>query len=106
VYAPSFQEPAETTLELGVPLVRAAVYAPSFQEPAETTLELGVPLVRLEADQEEVMTYRVTYPGGFAEAGNYRVVFYAQDRSGAYALPRVVMLGGTETIYLPLILGE
>jgi len=92
------------TLEPGsepITLVWAAVYAPSFQEPTATTLDLGVPLVRLDAT-EEVGLYRAIYPGGFAEVGQYRVVFYAQDRSGASALPRVVMVG--QRVHLPLVL--
>ena len=85
-----------------IDMVWAAVYPPSFQEPAFTTLDLGVPLLRLEAAPNVEDLYQVIYPGGFAEAGEYRVVFYAQDRSGAYAQPTLVMAGGHK-VYLPLI---
>jgi hypothetical protein len=94
------------TVERGdepVDLVWAAVYPPSFQEPTVTTLELGVPMVRLAADPDVAGVYRATYPGGFAEAGQYRVVFYAQDRSETYAQPRLVVTGGHK-VYLPLVL--
>ena len=86
-----------------IELVWAAVYSSSFEEPAFTTLELGVPLVELEADPEVEGMYRVSYPGGFTEEGGYRVVFYAQDRSGAHAQPKLVTVGEHE-VYLPLVL--
>jgi len=86
-----------------IELVWAAVYAPSFQEPAFTTLELGVPLLRLEVDPEVEGMYRTNYAGGFTAEGTYRVVFYAQDRSGAHAQPSLVTVGERE-VYLPLLL--
>jgi sugar lactone lactonase YvrE len=85
-----------------IELVWAAVYAPSFQEPTVTTLELGVPLLRLTADPDVEGLYRVTYPGGFTEEGTYRVVFYAQDRMGMQAQPTLVIAGGHK-LYLPLV---
>jgi hypothetical protein len=88
-----------------IELVWAAVYAPSFQEPTFTTLELGVPLLQLEADPEVEGLYRASYPGGFTEEGRYRVVFYAEDRSEAYAQPRLVTVGGCQ-VYLPLIMKD
>ncbi|HIC90438.1 MAG TPA: hypothetical protein EYP04_13690 [Anaerolineae bacterium] len=92
------------TVERGaeeVTLVWAAVYAPSFHEPISTTLELGVPLLRLEADPEVEGLYRTTYPGGFTEPGQYRVLFYAQDRAETYAQPKLVIVG-ERRLYLPL----
>jgi hypothetical protein len=84
-----------------IELVWAAVFAPSFQEPTTTTLQLGVPLVQLEPDPEEEGSYSTTYPGGFAEEGTYRVVFYAQDEAGVHAAPRLEL---TATyVYLPLV---
>jgi hypothetical protein len=88
-----------------IELVWAAVYAPSFQEPTFTTLELGVPLLQLEADPEVEGLYRASYPGGFTEEGRYRVVFYAEDRSGAHAQPKLVEVGGCQ-VYLPLIMKD
>ncbi|MCO6450766.1 MAG: DNRLRE domain-containing protein, partial [Caldilineales bacterium] len=86
-----------------IELVWAAVYAPSFQEPTATTLELGVPLLALSPVAGQPNLYRVNYPGGFAEDGAYRVVFYAQDRMQNQAQPQVVITGG-EKLYLPLAL--
>ena len=86
-----------------IELVWAAVYAPSFEEPTFTTLELGVPLLRLEVDPEVEDLYRASYPGGFIEEGRYRVVFYAQDCSGAHAQPKLVTVGERK-VYLPLIM--
>jgi len=88
-----------------IEMVWAAVYAPSFVEPTTTTLELGVPLLRLEPEEAEEGTYRVTYAGGFGEDGMYRVVFYAQDRTGSHAQPKPVLVGeGAVKLYLPTIL--
>ncbi len=86
--------------------VWAAVYAPSFQEPSGTTLSLGVPVVQLAADPNVNGKYTTTYPNGFSEPGQYRVVFYARDRSDDYATPRLVIPGAgpTERVYLPLVL--
>jgi hypothetical protein len=97
----------EAEVEAGseeIGLVWAAVYAPSFQEPTETSLELGAPLLRLEAEPGEDGQYRVSYPGGFQESGQYRVVFYAQDKAENYAQPKLALTGGA-TLYLPLTLG-
>jgi len=90
-----------------IDLVWAAVFAPSFQEPITTTLQLGVPLVLLDLLPDSEGSYRATYPGGFAEDGGYRVVFYAQDRAGVHAPPRFETVNqGTSTVYLPLALKE
>jgi hypothetical protein len=77
------------------------VYAPSFQAPTETTLDLGVPLLQLELDSEQEDVYSTDY-NAFGEEGSYRVVFYAQDEAGNQASPRVVRTG-METVYLPLV---
>jgi hypothetical protein len=88
-----------------VELVWAAVFPPSFQEPADVTLNLNAPVVRLEATPAQDGAYRVEYPNGFIEGGNYRIVFYAQDRLGLNAAP--VREGeapaGTGKVYLPLV---
>jgi hypothetical protein len=85
-----------------VELVWAAVYPPSFQEPAETTLDLGVPLVRLEPDPAHAGQYAAEY-NGFGEEGDYRVVIYVEDEAGNQALPYLVGAGGTQRLYLPLM---
>jgi len=43
---------------------------------------------------------------GFTEAGQYRVVVYAQDSTGNQASPEVVMVtvGGEHEVYLPLVM--
>ncbi len=86
--------------------VWAAVYAPSFQEPSGTTLSLGVPVVQLAADLAVDGKYSTLYPNGFSEPGDYRVVFYARDKSDDYATPRLVIVGSelTEKMYLPMVL--
>jgi hypothetical protein len=86
-----------------VEMVWAAVYAPSFQEPSETTLNLGVPTVRLDPVARAPGSYRTVYPNGFTEAGVYRVVFYAQDRAGMQAQPALVLVGGRK-VFVPLLL--
>lgn len=84
-------------------LVWAAVYAPSFEEPSGTTLDLGAPLLRLEPVPGQIGRYRINYPGGFAEQGDYRVVFYAQDKSENQAQP-VSVTTGAKSLYMPLFL--
>ena len=84
-----------------IELVWAAVYPPSFQEPTGVTLNLNVPTVRLEPDANTPGRYTFVYPNGFSEAGDYRVVFYAQDKAGLHATPR--RPGAAGTLYLPLI---
>ena len=81
--------------------VWAAIYAPSFQEPEDTTLDLGVPLVELAPDPEQPGHYSVMY-NGFIEEGTYRVVIYADDEAGNQAQPRAVFTGG-QRAYLPLL---
>jgi hypothetical protein len=70
-----------------VDLVWAAVFPPSFKEPTDVTLNLNVPVVRLEPVAAEKGRYRVNYPNGFIEDGDYRIIFYAQDRVGLNATP-------------------
>jgi hypothetical protein len=82
-------------------LVWAAVYRPSFTEPVSTTLNLNVPVVRLEPVADEAGLYRFEYINGFTETGDYRIIFYAQDRLGISATPR--RFGATEEIYLPAV---
>ncbi|MFN8474912.1 MAG: caspase family protein [Anaerolineae bacterium] len=84
-------------------IVWAAVYPPSFREPTATTLDLGVPLIRLEPVPQNEGLFRADYPNGFIESGDYRVVFFAQDRSGDNAPPKVVSVRTGGKLYLPLI---
>lgn len=95
------------TVEIGAQEIKsvwAAVYAPSFQEPPPGTPNLGVPVVLLQRDPVDDELYTASYPGGFAEQGDYRVVFYAQDQAGTYAPPVLVEPGGENAVYLPLVL--
>lgn len=86
-------------------IVWAAVYPPSFQEPDYTTLNLGVPSLRLDAVGSTPGLYRASYPNGFTETGQYRVIIYAQDKAGMQAQPRLAGAGGgEEKVYLPLVL--
>ncbi|MFO7632532.1 MAG: fibronectin type III domain-containing protein [Caldilinea sp.] len=88
-----------------VELVWAAIFPPSFEEPAGVTLNLNVPVVRLEPVAGQPGAFRVDYPNGFIEEGDYRIVFYAQDRLGLNAAPvregEAPIAGGS--VYLPLI---
>lgn len=85
-----------------VEIVWAAIYSPSFQEPTDVTLSLQVPVVRLAVDPDRENSYSFAYSNGFPESGDYRIVFYAQDRLGIHAEPR--RFGdSTVTIYLPLV---
>ncbi len=88
-----------------VDLVWAAVFAPSFVEPTGVTLNLNVPVVRLEPVAGQPGNFRVDYPNGFLEEGDYRIVFYAQDRSGLNAMPKREGDAPIEerNLYLPLV---
>ena len=83
-----------------IDIVWAAVYAPSFQEPAYTSLELGVPLIELEADPLQEDVYSASY-NAFSEEGVYRVVIYAADEVGNQGQPRSIQTGD-QAVYLPL----
>ena len=86
-------------------VVWAAVYAPSFQEPSYTTLNLGVPSLKLDPVNGTSGLYRAAYPNGFTEQGAYRVIVYAQDKSGMQAQPMLASEGGAQRkVYLPLVL--
>jgi hypothetical protein len=84
-----------------VGMVWAAVYAPSFHPPTTPTLELGVPLIALQPDLDHEGVYTSNY-SGFSEPGSYKVVVYARDTAGNYALPKLV-LTGLKNVFLPLI---
>ena len=46
------------------------------------------------------------YPNGFTDAGQYRVVFYARDKSDGYATPKLVLPGAHPAqhwVYLSLV---
>jgi hypothetical protein len=96
VLSANVQEGAEA-----IELVWAAVFPPSFQEPGDVTLNLNVPVVRLEPDPATPGRYTFPYTNGFTEQGEYRVVFYAQDRVGINAVPR--REGEQSLLYLPMI---
>jgi hypothetical protein len=85
-----------------VKMVWAAVYAPSFEEPTGTTMNLGVPLILLEPDPVQEGVYAANY-NGFLEEGQYRVLIYAEDEIGNQAPPYLAWVGG-EVLYLPLTL--
>ena len=93
------------TVEQGdeaVKTVWAAIYAPSFHEPAGTSLDLGVPLVQLLPVVDLPNVFAAVYDG-FTEAGDYRIVIYAADNAGNQAIPKV--LGQQEVkVYLPLVM--
>jgi len=84
-----------------VRLVWAAVYPPSFQEPTGVTLNLNAPIVRLEPDPTTPGRYLFNYIDGFTEQGDYRIIFYAQDRLGIGAMPK--RHGAVDQLYLPVI---
>jgi hypothetical protein len=84
-----------------IDIVWAAVYPPSFQEPSDVTINLNVPTVRLERNPNDDAAYSFVYTGGFPETGDYRVIFYAQDRLGIHAQPKTV--GDVEAVYLPVV---
>jgi hypothetical protein len=86
-----------------VSLVWAAVYPPSFVEPSGVTLNLNVPTVRLEPDPSQEGRYTFAYTNGFAEDGDYRIIFYAQDRLGLHATPKQPGVGGVQGIFLPAL---
>jgi hypothetical protein len=71
-----------------IALVWAAIFPPSFVEPTDVTLNLNIPTVRLEADENEEGLYSFNYTNGFTEEGDYRIIFYAQDRLGIHAVPK------------------
>ena len=81
-------------------LVWAAIYGPSFQEPADVTINLNVPVVRLEPVTGQPGKFSVNYSNGFLESGDYRIVFYAQDRLGLNAAP---VSPGQGQLFLPQI---
>jgi hypothetical protein len=84
-----------------VNLVWATVFPPSFQEPDGVTLNLNVPTVRLDPDPATPGRFTFNYLNGFTESGEYRVVFFAQDRLGINATPR--REGQEEMLLLPLV---
>jgi hypothetical protein len=95
------EEGAET-----VDLVWAVIFRPSFEEPTgDPTLNLKVPVVQLEPVPNQKGQFRIDYPGGFQEAGDYRIIFYAQDRLGVNAKP--LRQGDTpdteHSIFLPMV---
>lgn len=96
VLSATVQEGGET-----IEVVWAVVFPPSYQDPEDVTLNLNVPTVRLNADPDTPGRYFVNYPNGFTEAGEYRIIFYAQDRLGIQALPKTA--GEGWAIYLPTI---
>lgn len=84
-----------------IELVWAAIYAPSFLEPLDVTINLNVPVLKLEPVANQPGQFSVNYTNGFLEEGEYRIVFYAQDRLGLNAVPRSP--GEELRIFLPSI---
>jgi hypothetical protein len=84
-----------------IDLVWAVVFPPGFVEPDNVTLNLNVPTVRLEPVPNEPGHYRFNYANGFLEEGDYRIVYYAQDRLGIHAIPR--REGEQDLLFLPLV---
>lgn len=84
-----------------ISLVWATVFPPSFQEPDGVTLNLNAPTVRLDPDPATPGRFTFNYINGFTEDGDYRIVFFAQDRLGINATPR--REGQAELLYLPLV---
>jgi hypothetical protein len=100
----------EATVNAGaeeIAIVWAVIFPPGFEEPppGEVTLNLGVPIVRLEQATTEQGAlvegkYTFTY-NGFTEPGDYKVIFYAQDRLGISALPKPA--GEQPKVFLPTV---
>jgi hypothetical protein len=89
--------------DFNVTQVWAEVYAPDFVEPNpspdETTPVVAVPTLPLMLAGGEL--YHATYP--MTQTGQYRVVFYALDDEGNWALPQVAVVDrGITHVYLPL----
>jgi hypothetical protein len=88
--------------------VHVEVYPPGYEEPeggpGETPL-VGVPTATLQLMSGEVYTATLT---GLTGPGFYRVVGYAVDDEGNWALPAWVIVGsgklGDHSVYLPLVL--
>ena len=83
-----------------VDLVWAAIFGPTFSEPSDVTINLNVPVVRLEPVAGQPGKFSVNYTNGFVDPGDYRIVFYAQDRLGLNAAP--ISFGGHQ-IFLPQV---
>jgi uncharacterized repeat protein (TIGR01451 family) len=81
--------------------VWAVVYPPNFTSPTTTTLELGVPTILLQPDAAIEGLYKANY-NGFNQPGAYRVVFYATDKTGNQALPKLAQTG-LKKVFLPLV---
>jgi len=94
VLTAQIQDGAEQTT-----LVWATIFPPGYQEPTDVTQNLAVPVVRLEPDPAQAGRYLFNYQNGFGQDGAYRIVFYAQDRLGIQATPKLV--GESIKLYLP-----
>lgn len=100
----------EATVNAGaeeIAAVWAVVFPPGFSEPpsSEVTLNLGVPIVRLEqakTAQGALIEGKWAFAyNGFTQPGDYKVIFYAQDRLGITALPKLA--GEQPKVFLPAI---
>lgn len=80
--------------------VWAALYPPGFQEPTGVAMDLHVPLVLLEPAPGKAGQYRYSNASGFPLGGTYRVVFYAQDRTGLHSMPATAYAG---QVFAPLV---
>ncbi|MCL4832283.1 MAG: fibronectin type III domain-containing protein [Caldilineaceae bacterium] len=95
VLSATVEEGAEQT-----ELVWAAIYGPTFQEPADVTINLNVPALKLEPVAGQPGKFSVNYTNGFVDPGDYRIIFYAQDRLGLNAVP---VSPGQQQLFLPYI---
>ena len=64
-----------------------------------------MPSLKLDPVDGTPGLYRASYPNGFTEQGDYRVILYAQDKAGMQAQPKLAGEGeGHLKVYLPLVL--
>jgi hypothetical protein len=88
--------------------VHVEVYPPGYEEPeggpGETPV-VGVPTTTLTLTGDDVYVATLT---GLTAPGSYRVVGYAVDDEGNWALPRWIVMEGQgeayQKVYLPLVL--
>ncbi len=91
------------TDDVQVKRVWAMIYPPSYQPPAsgsELIIET-VPSVTLSLDNED---WYIGAYADFTERGPYRVVVYAEDSTGLFAQPAVIIVQNSWQVYLPLII--
>jgi hypothetical protein len=84
--------------------VRTVIYPPSYGAPTsgEEMIEEPAPLILEEHPTEEAW-YTGVYTG-FDEAGEYRLVVYAEDNEAAQSRPKEMVVRIAWPVYLPLVL--